>query len=428
MAVQMTRDERVAWWQEARFGLFIHFGLYAAAARHEWVKSHERIRTEDYAKYFDHFDPDLFDPKKWARTARQAGMRYFVITTKHHEGFCLFDSQYTDYKVTNTPYGRELIGPMVEAFRGEGLKVGFYYSLIDWHHPEFPVDNIHPQRDDQAFREAEKGRNITIYRNYLHNQTRELIEKYDPDIMWFDFSYPGEDGKDHDDWDSAALVRMIRNLKPTMIINNRLDLPEETDFSTPEQFVPIDGERDAQGDAVPWEACQTFSGSWGYHRDESMWKSTRMLVEMLIDNVSKGGNLLLNVGPTGRGAFDDRAMERLETIGRWMRYHARSIYGCGPPPEGVMAPRDCRYTYNAKTNRLYLHLFTWPFKAVHLEGMADRVTYAQLLNDASEIQMRDQHAEVHAALNAVSPEGALTLDLPVQPPDVEVPVVELSLK
>jgi len=428
MAVQMTRDERVAWWQEARFGLFIHFGLYAAAARHEWVKNHERIRTEDYAKYFDHFDPDLFDPEKWARTARQAGMRYFVITTKHHEGFCLFDSQYTDYKVTNTPYGRDLIGPMVEAFRGEGLKVGFYYSLIDWHHPEFPVDNIHPQRDDEVFREAEKGRDITIYRNYLHNQTRELIEKYDPDIMWFDFSYPGEDGKDHDDWDSAALVRMIRNLKPTMIINNRLDLPEEADFSTPEQFVPIDGERDPQGDAVPWEACQTFSGSWGYHRDELMWKSTGMLVEMLVDNVSKGGNLLLNVGPTGRGAFDDRAMERLEAIGRWMRCHARSIYGCGPPPEGVVAPRDCRYTYNAKTNRLYLHLFTWPFKAVHLEGMADRVIYAQLLNDASEIQMRDQHAEVHAALNAVSPEGALTLELPVQPPDVEVPVVELFLK
>lgn len=428
MAAQMTRDERVAWWQEARFGLFIHFGLYAAAARHEWVKNHERIRTEDYAKYFDHFDPDLFDPKKWARTARQAGMRYFVITTKHHEGFCLFDSQYTDYKVTNTPYGRDLIGPMVEAFRGEGLKVGFYYSLIDWHHPQFPVDNIHPQRDDQAFRDAEKGRDITIYRNYLHNQTRELIEKYDPDIMWFDFSYPGEDGKDHDDWDSAALVRMIRNLKPTMIINNRLDLPEEADFSTPEQFVPIDGERDPQGDAVPWEACQTFSGSWGYHRDELMWKSTGMLVEMLVDNVSKGGNLLLNVGPTGRGEFDDRAMERLETIGRWMRCHARSIYGCGPAPEGVVAPRDCRYTYNAKTNRLYLHIFTWPFKAVHLDGMADRVIYAQLLNDASEIQMRDQHAEVHAALNAVSPEGALTLELPVQPPGVEVPVVELFLK
>src|SRR2546421_5293059 len=182
------------WFVHDRFGLFIHWGIYALPARHEWVKHRERITDAAYQRYFDHFDPDLYDPRAWARAAKDAGMKYFVVTTKHHDGFCLWDSALTDYKATNTPAGRDLIAPMVEAFREEGLKVGFYHSLIDWHHPEFPIDGLHPQRDDLAIREREKGRDVAKYREYLHGQTRELLTRYGKiDIIWFDFSYSGSD-------------------------------------------------------------------------------------------------------------------------------------------------------------------------------------------------------------------------------------------
>ena len=417
------------WFTDARFGMFIHWGTYALAARHEWVKHHERTCDEDYQKYFDHFCPDLYDPREWARAAKQAGMRYFVITAKHHEGFCLWDSAHTDYKATNTPWAKDLLKPMVKAFRDEGLGVGFYYSLIDWHHPEFPVDRIHPQRDDKEFRHKERKRDVRKYAAYMHKQVRELLTDFGKvDIIWFDFSYPGEDGKGRDDWQSEKLVRMVRKLQPGIIIDNRLDLPESADIITPEQYVPAEGVKDEDGNPVVWEGCQTFSGSWGYHRDEASWKSVPMLIRMLVEHVSKGGNLLLNVGPTARGQFDYRALERLAGMGEWMKLHSRSIYGCTFAPGGTVAPTDCRYTYNPKTSRLYLHLFAWPFKAVHLPGMAGKVAYAQLLNDASEVHFRDESTAVHAALNSRTPSGALTLELPVVPPPTPVPVIELFLK
>ncbi len=180
-----------SWMREARLGLFIHWGLYSVPARHEWVKSRERLSDLVYDEYFAHFDPDLYDPASWAREAKNAGMRYFVITTKHHEGFCLWDSQLTDYKATNTPAKRDLLRPMVDAFRAEGLKVGFYHSLIDWHHPDFPVDGFHPQRDDEEFKKANKGRDMAKYREYLHGQVRELLTGYGKiDYIFYDFSYP----------------------------------------------------------------------------------------------------------------------------------------------------------------------------------------------------------------------------------------------
>ncbi|MBQ7313892.1 MAG: alpha-L-fucosidase, partial [Clostridia bacterium] len=177
------------WFQHDRFGMFIHWGLYALPARHEWVKNHERIPTEVYDKYFRHFDPDLYDPELWAKAADEAGMKYFVITTKHHEGFCLWDSAYTDYKSTNTPYGKDILTPMVDAFRARGLRTGFYHSLLDWHHPDYTVDACHPMRDNADYIAQDAGRDITKYVDYLHNQTEELLKKYDPvDIIWFDFS------------------------------------------------------------------------------------------------------------------------------------------------------------------------------------------------------------------------------------------------
>ncbi|MEE8400430.1 MAG: alpha-L-fucosidase [Desulfobacterales bacterium] len=423
MAQQKTAQKKAAkgdtsWFVHDRFGMFIHWGLYAGAARHEWVKQRERITDEDYQEYFDHFNPDLYDPKAWARAARDAGMKYFVITSKHHEGFCLWDSKHTTYKATRTPYGKDLLKPMVNAFRDEGLRIGFYYSLIDWHHPQFPVDRIHPQRGDEAFKEKEKDRDIKKYARYLHNQVKELMTEFGKiDILWTDFSYPGEGGKGQDDWQSEKLVKMVRKLQPGILLNNRMDLPEESDFQTPEQYTPSRGLTDKDGEPIVWEGCQTFSGSWGYYRDEASWKSNEMLVQMLINHVSRGGNLLLNVGPTARGEFDHRALERLQGMGEWMKRHSRSIYGCTFTPSEFPAPDDCRYTYNPDTKRLYLHLFTWPFGHIRLPNLAGRVTYAQLLNDASEIQFR---------ASGTSGE-AIRLELPVVKPDVAVPVVELFL-
>ncbi|MDP6491638.1 MAG: alpha-L-fucosidase [Kiritimatiellia bacterium] len=425
-AVSSTADTK--WFQESRFGMFIHWGLYSQAARHEWVKNRECITSEDYQKYFDIFDPDLYDPRAWARAAREAGMKYFVITTKHHEGFCLWDSKHTDYKATNTPCGKDLLKEMVDAFRAEGLRVGFYYSLIDWHHPEFPVDRIHPQRDDEDFREKTKERDVKQYAAYMREQVRELLTDFGQiDILWFDFSYPGDDGKGHEEWESEELVKMIRELQPSIMINNRLDLPGVGDLVTPEQYVPSEAPKDEHGNPAVWEGCQTFSGSWGYHRDEATWKSVPMLIQMLINHVSRGGNLLLNVGPTARGEFDVRALNSLSGMGEWMKQHSRAIYGCTQAPEEFEAPLDCRYTWNPETNRLYCHIFAWPFRALHLPGMQGKIKYAQLLNDASEIKFRDAQVDVHANLNASTPQGAVTLVLPPVKPDVEVPVVELFL-
>jgi alpha-L-fucosidase len=440
-AVQETaaqKEARMKWWTEARFGMFIHWGTYALAARHEWVKNNEHIPDEAYRRYFDNFNPDLYAPKEWARMAKAAGMKYFVITTKHHEGFCLWDSPSTDYKATLTPYGKDLIKPLVEAMRAEGLKVGFYYSLLDWHHPDYTVDRNHPMANNAEFREKAKNRDMKKYADYLHGQVKELLTGFGPiDCLFLDFSFPGKDGKGKDDWQSEKLLKMIRELQPNIIINDRLDLldvPGGWDYRTPEQFMPREWVR-MNGQKVPWETCQTFSGSWGYYRDEATWKSVRQLVVMLIETVSKGGNLLLNVGPTARGAFDDRAVERLNGIGDWMKFHGRSIYGCTEAPENFPKPANCLLTYNPQAGRLYVHVLEWPMGVLRLDGLAGKVKYAQLLNDASEIRFTEEGRPADLGYmgflpgeNKETAGKAVVLRLPVQQPKVTVPVIELILK
>ena len=423
-----------SWFTRDRFGLFIHWGTYALAARHEWVKHNEQIPNEVYyEKYFKHFDPDLYDPDVWAAAAAGAGMKYFVITTKHHEGFCLWDSKLTDYKAPKTPYGRDVLRPMVDAFRRKNVHVGLYHSIIDWWHPHYVLDpHIGPYRNHPDRAKMNEGRVQAKYAEYLHGQVRELLTEFGKiDVIFYDFSYPRPDGtgKGRKDWDSEKLIKLTRELQPGIIVNDRLDLedvPGGWDIKTPEQFMPREWVK-VGGLPVVWETCQTFSGSWGYHRDESTWKSVEQLIEMLIEVVSKGGNLLLNVGPTGRGEFDERALSRLAGMGEWMKRHGRSIYGCTAAPAEFQTPQDCRLTYNPATKRLYVHVFAWPLVQLHLDGMAGKVEYAQLLNDASEVRFSEPPAH-QPAVEGAPPKNTLTLQLPVVRPNVTVPVIELFLK
>jgi alpha-L-fucosidase len=420
---------RAKWFLQDRFGMFIHWGLYSLGARHEWLMNREEIDPQTYHKYFEHFNPDLYDPNEWAQVARKAGMRYAVITAKHHEGFCLWDSKLTDYKATNTPYGKDLVQPWVKAFREAGLKVGFYYSLLDWHHPDFPIDFYHPLRNQPDALELNKQRDIRRYQEYLHGQVRELLTDFGKiDLIWFDFSYPdrqhrGIPGKGHKDWESEKLLELVRQLQPDILVNHRLDLPYgAADFYTPEQYQPQCWPT-VEGLQVVWESCQTFSGSWGYYRDEQTWKSPAQLIEMLINDVACGGNLLMNVGPTGRGTLDRRATQALEEYRKWMSLHSRAIYNC--TQSEFTPPPGCRYTQNGK--RLYVHIYNWPFQEIFLPDLAGKVEYAQFLNDASEIKLEaPSHIQPVGDAQDLG-NGALHLELPVQKPDVIVPVIELFL-
>jgi alpha-L-fucosidase len=416
-----------SWFVHDRFGMFIHWGLYSMAARHEWVQSQEEIPPETYRKYFERFHPTLYDPRQWAQTARLAGAKYAVITSKHHEGFCLWDSQYTDYKATNTPCGRDLLREFADAFRAEGLRVGFYYSLLDWHHPDFTIDTHHPLRNHPEVKKMNAGRDMKRYAEYVRNQVRELLTNYGPvDILWCDFSYPnagykGLPGKGHKDWESEKLLALVRELCPTILMNNRLDLPAaQADFCTPEQVQPTEWYR-VNGEPVVWEACHTFSGSWGYHRDESTWKSPEQLIHLLINSVACGGNLLMNVGPTALGTFDGRALEALGVYRDWMARHSDSIYGC--TQSEFKTPQDCRLTQNGK--KVYVHIFAWPFRFLFLERLAGKVEYARFLYDGSEVLLTPPGWE---ASQLQFDKSTLTLTLPVRKPNVLVPVIELTLK
>jgi alpha-L-fucosidase len=425
----MTTKADTAWFTQARFGMFIHWGLYAIPARHEWIMKREEIAPDDYeARYFRTFDPDLFDPRDWARRARAAGMRYVVITAKHHEGFCLWDSAFTSYKATNTPFGRDALRDIIEAFRAEGLRIGLYYSLLDWHHPQFPIDLHHPLRNHPDAVAMNASRDMEVYRQYMRDQVTELLTGYgDIDIIWFDFSYPhlSDDrftGKGRADWVSEELVALARRLRPSIIINNRLDLPElEPDIVTPEQFMPRTWP-EVNGRRVVWEACQTFSGSWGYYRDELSWKSPEQLLALLADTVSKGGNLLMNVGPNARGELDHRARESLAAYERWMAVHAASIHGATAaelPPS-----QDVRLTRNG--NRVFVHVFAWPFRHLHIEGLGGKVESARLMHDGSEIKiLKPQPPNPNDTMQVPVDPAILTLELPVLRPPVGQPVIEL---
>ena len=432
----------LSWFKHDRFGMFIHYGLYSMPARHEWIRSIEQYKDEDYHVFFKYFNPDLFEPQVWAKAAREAGMKYVVFTTKHHEGFCMWDTKYTDFKITNTPFGRDMLREVVDAFRAEGIRIGFYYSLIDWNHPDFTVDCFHPRKCEpkEVVDKLNEGRDMKRYQDYMINQITELLTNYGKiDVMWFDFSYPenkfpdGREGggKGHKDWDSERIIKTVRSLQPHIIVDNRLDLPGSGDILTPEQYTPTGNVlEDNRGDDTigAWDGCQTFSGSWGYHRDEMTWKSDEQCIKMLIDHVSRDGNLLMNVGPTSRGYLDYRAMDRLSAYANWMRYNSRSIYGCGQAPAEFQEGEGYRLTYNKETNRLYIHIYSWPYRMLHVKSLKDKVAFMQLLHDGSELAYSSSEVPVCGG-KITHKDDSISIYLPVNKPEnMIVPVIEVMLK
>lgn len=426
-----------AWFTHDRFGMFIHWGLYSMPACGEWIKSNECLSEEKYDTFLRHFNPDLFDPREWARAAKAAGMKYAVLTAKHHEGFCMFDSACTDYKITNTEFGRDVVREYADAFRAEGLRVGLYYSLIDWHHPDFPIDMIHPRRNEPNAQEMNEGRDMRRYAQYMRDQVRELLTNYgDVDVMWFDYSYPDAHdaahpwmkGKGKDDWESEKLIAMIRSINPKILINNRSGIDQ--DIWTPEQFQLTEWLCDEKtGELLPWEACHTLCSSWGYSAQEVKHKSPEILIRLLVNSVALGGNLLMNVGPTSRGYLDPHAMKALDTYAGWMKYNSRSIYGCTMAEPDIYAacPPDCRFTQSEDGKRLYIHVFAYPYAHIRVRGLAGRIDYAQFLHDGSEVPFAEGNFS-HISIGAGADEDTVTFYLPKLKPDTIVPVIEVFLK
>ncbi|QDU54227.1 Alpha-L-fucosidase [Aeoliella mucimassa] len=377
----IDQDQRMEWWRDARFGLFIHWGLYSIPAGEwqgntnhaEWIRHTAHIPLETYNQYTDEFNPTEFDADEWVKMAKQAGMKYLVITSKHHDGFCLWPSDQTEFDVSSTPFDRDIMGELKEACDKHGLKFCMYHSIMDWHHPDYL-----PRREWEKDRPADDA-DYDRYVTYMKAQLKELIERYDPAVLWFDGEWEGtwthERGIDLDEY--------CRSLKPDIIVNNRVDKgrrgmaglnAEGTDwrgdFGTPEQEIPATGVP-----GVDWESCMTMNGHWGYNKLDKNFKSTTDLVRKLIDIASKGGNYLLNVGPMANGEFPEESIERLAEMGAWMDNNGDSIYGTTASP--CPMPEWGRVT--RKGDRVFLHVFDWPADGKLVVPFAAEVTSCKLL-------------------------------------------------
>jgi alpha-L-fucosidase len=393
---------RGAWFSDARFGLFIHWGAYADIGRGEQVLIREQTDQRAYAEQACRWNPRHYYPARWAAVARDAGMRYAVLTTRHHDGYCLWDSAYTDYSSAAQAPRRDFVREYVEAFRAAGLRVGLYYSLGDW---RIPALFAGPRLDPEGW---------AVFREYCHNQLRELCTSYGAiDVLWFDGAWPRHRG----DWKSDELVSMLRRHQPDMLINNRAgerppdDEPESRDlgdFSTPEQHITPDQDR-------RWESCQTTQDFWwGYHAGER-WHSAERILDMLITCSLQGGNLLLNVGPDGEGRLPDRFVERTGVIGRWLERHGEAIYGAkeaSPLIEGATVGSLTR-----RGNTLYLIVRLWPYRhELNVPGLATPVRRATLMATGTELGATDYGR------------GYRLSGLPVEPPCELPPVIKLELE
>lgn len=354
---QLEREQRLAWFKAARFGMFIHWGLYAQLGRNEWAMNLERIPVAEYERLAATWKPAPGCIRQWAKLAKQAGMRYMVLTTKHHEGFCLFDSKLTDYTAVQQGPERDLIAEYVEAARAEGLRVGFYYSLMDWHHP----DGANCARDEDARRR---------FIDYIHGQVRELCTNYGKvDIMWYDVSWP----LDAEGWESAKLNAMVRELQPGIIINDRSQLPE--DFGTPEQHIT------AAEPGRAWEACMTFNdASWGYTPYDNNYKSAWQVVNMLRQVASGGGNLLLNISPRPDGGVPGQIEQILGEVGGWMQQYGASIYDATDPMKQDFSFHGA---YTRKGNIAYYHINRWTGSEITIGGFITPVQAVRFLHGAA---------------------------------------------
>lgn len=396
MAFHFSREayeRRVEWFTQARFGMFIHFGLYSIPARGEWVRSEEFIPKEDYDPLIHEFNPTHCDMRQWMRAIRDAGAQYVVFTAKHHDGFCLYDSAYTDFKSTNSPAGRDFVREFLDAAREAGLRAGLYFSIIDWRHPDFPHygDTQHPMRNDPAY--SNENRDFNRYLDYFHAQVREVCSNYGKlDLLWFDFSYDGLRGEA---WRATELMEMVRSLQPDVVINNRLEVsgegygslaacsptPYHGDFITPEKMIPPHGLVDVEGRPLVWESCVTMNDHWGYCATDNFYKPAPMLIKQLVECVSKGGNMILNIGPDATGRIPQRSLEIMAEMGRWLERNGASIYGCGPA--GMEKPEYGRITRRGDT--LYYHLYENTIGPMPLPGLEkERVGAIRRLADGTE--------------------------------------------
>jgi alpha-L-fucosidase len=378
-AGEASRERRMQWWHEARFGMFIHWGLYSTLGRHEWAMETEGIPVAEYEQLAKHFKPKPNAARDWAKLAKQAGQKYMVMTTKHHEGFCLFDSKLTDYCATKQGPDRDLVKEYVDAARAEGLRVGFYYSLMDWHHP----DGAKCATDENARRR---------FVDYIHGQLRELLTNYGKiDILWYDVSWP----LDAKGWESEKMNEMVFQLQPDIIVNNRNKL--EGDFATPEQHI--------RAEKRAWEACMTMNTSWGYQKADDDWKTAKTIVRNLITCAHDGGNYLLNIGPKADGSIPEESVKALTAVGKWLERNGQSIYLAEP-----CQPRTSFFAnFTRKGNTLYMHAYFWPGEVVSLGGLRNKVKSAKLLATGREVKFEQDNFRVRfVGLPSAAPDTPVT--------------------
>ena len=380
-AEEADRARRMKWWHEARFGMFVHWGLYSVMGRHEWVMENEAIPVAEYETLARRFQPKPNAARDWARLARRAGMKYMVMTTKHHEGFCLFDTATTTYCAPRSAAGRDLVREYVDAARAEGLRVGFYYSLMDWHHP-----------DGARCAKEEAARHRFV--EYAHAHLRELMTNYGKiDILWYDVAWP----LDAEGWQSKKMNEMVFRLQPDIVVNNRNRLPG--DFTTPEQRV----EAAAEGRA--WETCMTMNSSWGYHAADDDWKTPKQVVRNLITCTRDGGNYLLNIGPRPDGSVPQESVNILATVGRWLERNGDSIYGADR-----CQPRRSNYAgFTRRGNTLYMHVHFWPGDSFAMAGLLVPAKSVRLLASGQAVAFQQDKLRIRfTGLPATAPDDPVT--------------------
>ena len=350
------REARMKWWHEARFGMFIHWGLYSTLGRHEWVMEEEGIPVAEYEQQAKLFKPKPNAARDWAHLAKLAGQKYMVMTTKHHEGFCNFDSKLTNYNAAQQGPGRDLVKEYVEAARAEGLRVGFYYSLMDWHHP----DGARCLTDEAARRR---------FVDYIHGHVRELLTNYGKiDILWYDVNWP----LNAQQWESEKMNDMIYKLQPEIIVNDRNGLPG--DFTTPEQTI--------RASTRAWESCMTMNGSWGYQKADDNWKTPKTIVRNLVTCSHDTGNYLLNIGPRADGSIPEESVRILTAVGKWMERNGSTIY-----QSDKCQPHSSEFAgFSRQANTLFMHVHFWPGSTVSLGGLRNKVKSARLLAGGKDVK------------------------------------------